>query len=75
MVIKAMVAIISISCLCMIPIVLSNYRDRWIWNRGICRRTGRPWSVIQMEDGRIKLRSLHVVKFVGRWVGSDEYGV
>ncbi len=65
--------VLMLSAICWAPFFYSWLRDRWIWNGGVCRKTGLPWNPTQLADGRIKLRSLHVVKHIGRWFGTEEY--
>ncbi len=65
--------VLLLAAICWATFCCSWLRDRWIWNGGICRKTGLPWVVMQQANGRIKLRSLHVVKHIGRWFGTEEY--
>lgn len=65
------VLLLCISSLIVATAVVSYLADKYIWNKGTCRKTGQPWDVFILSDGRVSLASNGHRRLIGRWVLPD----
>jgi len=65
--------LLVVSAVLMLVALVSYWRDRWLWNGGVCRQSGLSWNVLRCGDGRVKISCNNRSYYIGQWIGSEEY--